>query len=188
MTHPIYSQTNLEALTTAQLKTIANQIGAIPDGDKRVKQVWVSAIINHQIVFSPTKVAAMKLHVEQTMERITTAAAVKVEAVEEVPTDLIEELTLDLLGIEVIDRDTQTDEVIPHGYPRYLIHKGDELLGSISTWVDGGYVLTSGKSYSSLFEAVTSINFVSRGELALAHSDAQSQLRERFADQLLSYI
>ena len=123
MTHPIYSQTNLEALTTAQLKTIAAQIGAIPDGDKRVKQTWVSAIINHQIVFSPTKVAATKLHVEQTMERITAAAVAKVEAVEEVPTDLIEELTLDLLGIEVIDRDTQTDEVIPHGYPRYLIHK-----------------------------------------------------------------
>ena len=33
MTHPIYSQTTQEALTTAQLKTIANQLGAIPDGD-----------------------------------------------------------------------------------------------------------------------------------------------------------
>ena len=75
MTHPIYSQTTLEALTTSEVKAISKSIGAIPDGDKRVKQVWVSAIINHQIVFSPTKLAAMKLHVEQTIERLTASAA-----------------------------------------------------------------------------------------------------------------
>ena len=184
MTHPIYSQTNLETLSTAQLKTIASQLGAIPDGDKRMKQTWVDAIINHQIVFSPTKVAAMKLHVEQTMERITAAA--KVEAIEEVPTDLIEELTLDLLGIEVIELDTQTTDVIPHGYPRYLVHRGDEALGSISTWVDGGFVLCSGKSYETLFDAL--VCFASQSEVEAAYAAAEAQLRERFGGEVLSYI
>jgi hypothetical protein len=70
MTHPTYSQTTLEALPTAQLKTIASQIGAIPDGDKRVKQTWISAIIDHQTMFSPVKVAAMEAHIETVMNRL----------------------------------------------------------------------------------------------------------------------
>jgi hypothetical protein len=67
---PIYSQTTLEALTTKELKTIASQIGAIPDGDKRVKQTWVTAIIDHQTMFSPVKVAAMSAHIETVMSRL----------------------------------------------------------------------------------------------------------------------
>jgi hypothetical protein len=57
MTRPAYSQSALEAMTVAQLKTIAGQLGAIPDGDKRVKQNWVSAILDRQVEFSPAKVA-----------------------------------------------------------------------------------------------------------------------------------
>lgn len=49
MTYQIYSQSNLAALTIAAIKAIATQIGAIPDGDKRVKQSWVSAVLDHQI-------------------------------------------------------------------------------------------------------------------------------------------
>jgi hypothetical protein len=70
MTRPIYSQTTLEALSTKELKTIASQIGAIPDGDKRVKQTWISAVIDHQAKFSPVKVAAMSAHIETVMNRL----------------------------------------------------------------------------------------------------------------------
>jgi hypothetical protein len=70
MTHPIYSQTTLEALTVKELKTIASQIGAIPDRDKRAKQTWVSAIIDHQIMFSPAKVEAMEAHIAEVMSRL----------------------------------------------------------------------------------------------------------------------
>lgn len=70
MTHPAYSQHALEALPTVQLKAIAKQIGAIPDGDKRSKQVWVNAIIQHQTAFSPVKVAAMQAHIETVMNRM----------------------------------------------------------------------------------------------------------------------
>jgi hypothetical protein len=70
MTRPIYSQTTLEALSTKELKTIASQIGAIPDGDKRVKQTWISAVIDHQAKFSPVKVAAMSAHIETVINRL----------------------------------------------------------------------------------------------------------------------
>jgi hypothetical protein len=70
MTRPIYSQTTLEALSTKELKTIASQIGAISDGDKRVKQTWISAIIDHQTKFSPVKVAAMSAHIATVMSRL----------------------------------------------------------------------------------------------------------------------
>jgi hypothetical protein len=70
MTRLTYSQTTLEALSTKELKTIASQIGAIPDGDKRVKQTWISAVIDHQTKFSPVKVAAMSAHIETVMNRL----------------------------------------------------------------------------------------------------------------------
>ena len=70
MTHPIYTQTTLKALPTAQVKAIAKSIGAIPDGDKRSKQVWISAVIQHQTAFSPVKVAAMEQHIELVMNRL----------------------------------------------------------------------------------------------------------------------
>jgi hypothetical protein len=70
MTHPTYSQTTLEALPTAQVKAIAKSIGAIPDGDKRSKQVWISAVIDHQTMFSPIKVAAMEAHIETVLTRL----------------------------------------------------------------------------------------------------------------------
>jgi hypothetical protein len=75
MTRPIYTQTTLEALPTAQIKDIAKSIGAIPDGDKRSKQTWVSAIIDHQTMFSPVKVAAMEAHIESVMNRLETIPA-----------------------------------------------------------------------------------------------------------------
>lgn len=70
MTHSLYSQTTLEALSTSEVKTIAKYIGAIPDGDKRVKQTWVSAVLDHQVKFSPAKVAATKAHIETVMNRM----------------------------------------------------------------------------------------------------------------------
>lgn len=67
--HAIYTQSALEVLSTAQIKAIAKQIGAIPDGDKRSKQPWIDAIIAHQTAFSPVKVAAMEIHVEAVASR-----------------------------------------------------------------------------------------------------------------------
>jgi hypothetical protein len=93
MTHPVHSQTTLEALSTKELKTIASQIGAIPDGDKRVKQTWISAIIDHQTKFSPVKVAAMEAHIETVLNRLEPIPA-ETEAIDSIqPTDKpIEEL------------------------------------------------------------------------------------------------
>lgn len=166
MTYPIYSQTTLKALTITAIKVIASQIGAIPDGDKRVKQTWVSAVLDHQIKFSPAKVEAMSAHIAEVMDRA------------KVPQDLTEDLTLTLLGLEIVDREDYIDECVSHGDIRYWVNRDDVLIGAISTW-GKRYVLTSGKTYATLFEAVTS--FSPRGEVALAYSDAQSQLRERFA-------
>jgi hypothetical protein len=50
MTRQTYTQTELEAMTVSQLKTIAGQLGTVPDGDKRVKRNWVSAVLDHQII------------------------------------------------------------------------------------------------------------------------------------------
>jgi hypothetical protein len=167
MTHPIYSQTTLKALTITAIKTIANQLGVIPDGDRRRKEVWIAAVLDHQIKFSPAKVEAMSAHIAEVMDRA-----------QEVPQDLTEDLTLTLLGLEIVDRQDYIDECVPHGDIRYWVNRGDVLIGAISTW-GKRFVLTSGKTYATLFDAVTS--FSPRGEVALAYSDAQSQLRERFA-------
>ena len=167
MTHPIYSQATLTTLTVAALKTIASQLGAIPDGDKRVKQTWVAAILDHQIKFSPAKVEAMEAHIAEVMDRQS-----------EVPQDLTQELTLTLLGLEIVDHQDYIDECVVHGDIRYWVNLGDVVIGAISTW-GKRFVLTSGKSYATLFDAATA--FSPRGEVALAYSDAQSQLQERFA-------
>ena len=74
MTHPIYSQATLTALTVADLKTIAHQLGAIPDGDCRKKATWVAAILDHQIKFSPARVEAMEAHIAEVMDRATSLA------------------------------------------------------------------------------------------------------------------
>ena len=166
MTHPIYSQSNLTALTITSIKAIANQIGAIPDGDKRFKQTWVSAVLDHQIKFSPAKVEAMEVHLAEVMN------------CDRVPQDLAEDLTLTLLGLVIVDRQDNQLELVPHGDTRYWVKRADIVIGAVSTW-GNRFVLTSGKTYATLFDAVTS--FTSRGEVALAYSDAQSQLRERFA-------
>ncbi len=91
MSHPIYSQTTLEALSTAQVKDIAKSIGAIPDGDKRVKQTWISAVIDHQKVFTPAKFKAMEAHIEMVESRwesVTPAASeLPSESVSELPSE-----------------------------------------------------------------------------------------------------
>ena len=173
MTHPIYSPSNLAALTIIAIKAIANQIGAIPDGDKRVKQTWASAVLDHQTKFSPAKVEAMEVHIAQVMN------------CDRVPQDFTEDLTLNLLGLVIVDRQDNQIELVPHGDVRYWINRGDILIGAISTW-GNRFAITSGKTYATLFDAVTS--FTSRFEVALAYSDAQSQLREGFATTIASNL
>ncbi len=85
MTHPTYSQTTLESLSTAQVKDIAKSIGAIPDGDKRVKQTWISAVIDHQKVFTPAKFKAMEAHIETVMSRLESVTPAMSEAPSESP-------------------------------------------------------------------------------------------------------
>ena len=128
--------------------------------------MWVSAVLDYQTQFSPAKVEAMSAHIASAMD----CAAV--------PQDLTEELTLTLLGLEIVDRQDYVDECVAHGDIRYWVQRADVVIGAISTW-GKRYVLTSGKSYATLFDAVTS--FSPRGEVALAYSDAQTQLQERFA-------
>ena len=166
MTHPIHSKTTLKALTIAAIKVIARQLGAIPEADKRVKANWVSAVLDHQSKFAPARVEAMEAHIAEVMDCA------------QVPQDLAEDLTLTLLGLEIVDRQDYIDECVPHGDIRYWVQSGDVVIGAISTW-GKRYVLTSGKTYPTLFDAVTA--FSPRGEVALAYSDATSQLRERFA-------
>jgi hypothetical protein len=86
MTHPTYSQATLEALSTAQVKGIAKSIGAIPDGDKRAKQTWVAAIIDHQKVFTPAKFKAMEAHIKTVMTRSESVTAAASELPSESPT------------------------------------------------------------------------------------------------------
>lgn len=86
MTHPTYSQTTLEALSTAQVKDIAKSIGAIPDGDKRVKQTWISAVIDHQKVFTPAKFKAMEAHIEMVESRWESVTPAVSELPSESPT------------------------------------------------------------------------------------------------------
>jgi hypothetical protein len=86
MTHPTYSQTTLEALSTAQVKGIAKSIGAIPDGDKRIKQTWISAVIDHQKVFTPAKFKAIEAHIEMVMNRWESVTPAVSELPSESPT------------------------------------------------------------------------------------------------------
>jgi hypothetical protein len=86
MTHPIYTQTTLEALSTAQVKGIAKSIGAIPDGDKRVKQTWISAVIDHQKVFTPAKFKAIEAHIEMVENRWESVTPAVSELPSELPT------------------------------------------------------------------------------------------------------
>ena len=160
MTHPIYSESALAKLSAEELKQIAIDLGAAPTGDER--DFWLKCILFHQ-------------------SGIT-------KAFSEIPTDLIEEKTLDLLGVVIIDREDYDDCVVPHGEIRFWVHRFDDLLGTISTWVIGGVDTyhptdySNPKTYSrydSLFSAVCQL--LPKQELELTYSEAEFILRQRFA-------
>lgn len=91
MTHPAYTAASLESMTINQLKTIAGQLGAIPDGNKSYKKTWLTAIIEHQTRFSPVKVAAMDAHIQMVFNRtesVTVELPVEI-SVESEPTESI---------------------------------------------------------------------------------------------------
>ncbi|PHJ59557.1 hypothetical protein VF14_08745 [Nostoc linckia z18] len=48
MTHPIYTEQQLTELKLGEIKAIASRMSIAPEGDKRNKNNWVSAIIKHQ--------------------------------------------------------------------------------------------------------------------------------------------
>ncbi len=48
MTHPIYTLQQLQELKLGEIKAIASQMGVTPKGDRRNKDIWVNAIIEHQ--------------------------------------------------------------------------------------------------------------------------------------------
>ena len=111
MTHPIYTQTTLESLTTSQLKAIANQIGAIPDGDKRVKQTWVAAILSHQIMFSPAKAQAWDNWTTELKSRMDEAKAVQALEAETVIETQVEPVHPELIDTYIPTPRTHADDV-----------------------------------------------------------------------------
>ena len=160
MTHPIHTDSALAKLSTAELKQIASELGAAPIGDER--DFWRKCILFHQ-------------------SNIT-------KAFSEIPTALIEEKTLDLLGVVIIDREDYDDCVVPHGDIRFWVHRFDDLLGTISTWVIGGVDTYHPKDYSnpkadsrydSLFSAVCQL--LPKQELEITYRKAEFVLRQRFA-------
>ncbi|RCJ20187.1 hypothetical protein A6S26_05545 [Nostoc sp. ATCC 43529] len=48
MTHPIYTLQQLQELKLGEIKAIASRMGVAPEGDKRNKDNWVSAIVKRQ--------------------------------------------------------------------------------------------------------------------------------------------
>jgi hypothetical protein len=162
MTHPIYTESALAKLSVSQLQKIANELGATPTGDRQQRDSWVECILIHQSGI--------------------------VKASSEVPTDLIEEKTLELLGVEIVDREDYDDFVVPHGEIRFWIYRCDELIGTISTWVIGGIDTYHPKDYcnpkqysrfDSLFGAVCQL--LPKQELDVTYRDAKLILLQRFA-------
>jgi hypothetical protein len=160
MTHPIYTESALAKLSAAELKQIASELGAAPTGNER--DFWLKCILVHQ-------------------SGIT-------KAFSEVPTDLIEEKTLELLGVVIIDGEDYSDFVVPHGDIRFWVHRDDELIGTIATWVIGGVDTYHPKDYSNphkynryprLWEAA--ISLVPPIEAIVTYRDAELILRQRFA-------
>jgi hypothetical protein len=112
----------------------------------------------------------------------------KLAVVKKIPTDLIEEKTLELLGVVVIDREDYDDFVVPHGDIRFSVFRNDELIGTISTWVIGGIDTYHPKNYSNLsqysrfdrlFGAVCQL--LPKQELDVTYRDAKLILLQRFA-------
>jgi hypothetical protein len=101
-----------------------------------------------------------------------------------VPTALIEEKTLELLGVVIIDRKDYDDFVAPHGDIRFWVHRCDELIGTISTGVNAYHPkdYNNPQKYSrcdSLFSAVCQL--LPEQELEVTYRDAELILRQRFA-------
>ena len=166
MTHPIYTESALAKLSAAELKQIASEIGAAPTGDER--DFLLKCILVHQSGIA--------------------------KASSEVPTDLIEEKTLELLGVEIVDRQDHCDLVVPHGEIRFWVYRLDELIGTISTWVIGEQDSYHPKDYSnpkqysrfdSLFGAVCQL--LPKQELEVTYRDAFQILKQRF-DSTPDYI
>jgi hypothetical protein len=111
----------------------------------------------------------------------------KLAVVKKIPTDLIEEKTLELLGVVVIDRKDYDDLVLPHGDIRFWIYRFDELIGTVSTWIISGIDTYHPKDYSnpkqysrfdSLFSAVCQL--LPEQELKVTYRDAKFILIQRF--------
>ena len=111
----------------------------------------------------------------------------KLTVVKKIPTDLIEEKTLELLGVVVIDREDYTDFVVPHGDIRFSVFRNDELIGTVSTWVIGGIDTYHPRDYNkpkkysrfdSLFDAVC--HLLPEQELKVTYRDAKFILIQRF--------
>jgi hypothetical protein len=101
-----------------------------------------------------------------------------------VPTALIEEKTLELLGVVIIDREDYDDFVAPHGDIRFWVHRFDKLIGTISTGVDSYHPkdYSNPQKYSrhdSLFSAVCQL--LPKQELEVTYRDAEFILCQRFA-------
>lgn len=70
---------------------------------------------------------------------------------------LIEDRTLDRLGLEIVDLANYTDESMPNNYPRFHIYRYGRLLGTVSKCGQKYHtrIVNNLAGYNSLFEAVT---------------------------------
>lgn len=159
MTHPIYTEKDLQACQLSDLKRIGRQVKASPE-DQRSKKSWISAILATQ----PQPVKA-----------------------EEIPQKLVQEKTLELLGVVVLDEEDYTDRVVPEGDIQFWVHRFDDLLGTICKWTISGKVGYHPTNYSnpnkyirfdSLFGAICEL--LPAQELEITYRDAFAILKQRF--------
>jgi hypothetical protein len=160
MTHPVYTAKDLAACRLSDLKRIGRQTGAQPL-DKRSKQSWIDAILAIQ----PQPITGL-----------------------EIPAELVQEETLKLLGVEVMDREDYSDRSVPVGDIRWNIFKADRLIGTVSTLVYGDKQKfipkdwnkqDKPKFFTNLFNAV--IELLPANDVAIMYRKAIRLLTDRFA-------
>ena len=168
MTHPIYPESALIELSVSMLEEIADQLGATPIGDTSQRDTWIQCILAHQSTIT--------------------------QASYQIPIELIEEKTLDLLGVEVVNHEDYSSYVVPEGEIHYQVFRFDELIGTISKLTIGGVLGYHPKNYNCpdkyirrdrLFLAVC--HLLPKQDLEVTYPCAFQILEQRF-NSVPSYV
>lgn len=162
MTHPIYPESALIELSVSTLEEIADELGATPTGDASQPDTWIQCILIHQSTIVP--------------------------APYQIPVELIEDTTLDLLGVEVVNHEDNSSYAVPEGDIHYQVFRDDELIGTISKWTIDGVLGYHPKDYNCpdrfirrnrLFLAVC--HLLPKQELEITYLCAFQILEQRFS-------